>query len=181
MQLKRGERVDPNTLNFWNLLRTVKLKNVTYKYPATYLAAIISVSIYYFLFSKLSSDRLSKLLEYFSDTMASISATLLGIILAGLAIIVALAAGNILRLMLKGKILHKLLFPFWYVTVLWSISTALSIFIGISDLLLSNSHVELLLAIEVFIFTYSIYATVGLVGSSIKIMLILAQLVPEDK
>lgn len=174
---KRGERVDGN-LTFWSLLRTSKIRNITWKYPVFYLAAIVAYIAYRYL-HKMDDESYGAIFNYFSDTIASISATLMGIIIAGLALIVALAMGEVLNLLLREQTLQKLLFPFWYCTLLWSLSTITAIALNFIPLFV-NKNVEIyIITFEVFIFTYALFGTVGLIGSSIKIMIIIAQLNPK--
>lgn len=176
--IKRGERVDEN-ISFWSLLKTVKIRNLTWKYPVFYLA-IVSATLSYFLMTNMNEDDLLLTLTFASNTLTSISASLMGIIIAGLAIIVALSMGNILHLLLRNKILQKLLFPFWFMTLFWSLSTITSISLHFSRLVFTVPLQIYIFSLEAFFFTYALFGTVGLIGSTIKTMLIIAQLKPKD-
>ncbi|RVT67645.1 hypothetical protein [Niallia taxi] len=166
-------------ISFWKMLRVTKVGTLTWKYPIFYISICLAVISYYY-FSKMDAQSYADIFPYISDTIASISATLMGIILAGLAIIVGLAVGDILNLLLRGKTLQKLLFPFWLVTLLWAISTIIAISLNFVPLFVSKSVELYLLSFEVFIFTYSVFGTVGLIGSTIKIFVLIAQLVPKE-
>jgi len=176
--LKRGDRVDEN-ISFWSLLRNTKIGTLTWKYPIFYFSIIVAYGCYR-VFKVLSKDTYVSLFPYISDTIASISATLMGIILAGLAIIVGLAVGDILNLLLKGKILQKLLFPFWFVTLLWAVSTLTAISLYFIPYLVNKEIEIIFLSFQSFIFTYALLGTVSLIGSTIKIMVLIAELVPKD-
>jgi hypothetical protein len=175
--MTRGGRVESN-MTFWSLLKTTKVRNLTWKYPVFYIAIIFAYAAYYLL-KKMDNDSYKEIFPYVSDTIASISATLMGIIIAGLAIIVALAMGDVLNLLLKNKTLQKLLFPFWFVTLLWALSTLIAILLNFIPLLVSKNIEIYILTFEVFLFIYALFGTVGLIGGSIKIMIIIAQLVPK--
>lgn len=175
--LRRGERVDGN-IDFWSLIRVAKVRNITWKYPIFYIAFIVAFISNKYI-RKMDSSSYEGIFPYFSDTIASISATLMGIIIAGLALIVALAMGDVLNLLLKNQTLQKLLFPFWMCTLLWAVSTFISISLNFIHLFL-NKNIEIyIISFEIFIFTYTLFATVGLIGSSIRIMIIIAQLIPK--
>lgn len=174
----RGERVDEN-ISFLSLLRTTKVSNITWKYPVFYISVCIAVITYYYL-NKMKVEQYDQIFPYISDTIASISATLMGIILAGLAIIVGLAAGDLLNLLSRGKTLHKLLFPFWFTTLLWAVSTMIAISLNFLPIFLTKSIEIYIVSFEAFIFIYSLLGTVGLIGSSIKILLLISQLTPKE-
>jgi hypothetical protein len=175
--IKRGDKVGDN-IGFWSLLRTAKIKNITWKYPVFYIAAITAYLSYVFL-EKMDNGSYEEVIPYVSSVIAPISATLMGIIIAGLAVIVALSMGEILNLLLKNKTLQKLLFPFWYCALMWSISTFLAVFLKFVPLFVSKKIEIYMISLEFFVFTYALFATVGLIGSAIKIMIIIAQLLPK--
>jgi len=107
---RRDERVVEN-LSFWSLLKTVKIKNITWKYPIFYVALATAILSHIMIRNIRTSD-LTKIFDYVSNTITSVSATLMGIIIAGLAIIVALSMGEISALLLRQKILKSYCFHF---------------------------------------------------------------------
>ncbi|WP_043929797.1 hypothetical protein [Bacillus sp. EB01] len=177
----RGDKIDLDDLSFIGFLKIVKLRNITIKYPGTYIALLGSFLFYKYIINGKDFDS-EKVTAYLGDTVVSVSASLLGIIIAALAILIALAMGEVAHLLLKNKTLQKLLFPFWLVTVFWGLSTFLSISIFFFQPIFNGfKYFYFLYSVEVFIFIYALYATIGLIGSSIKIMILVARLIPKSK
>ncbi|MBA2943196.1 hypothetical protein HZF08_33540 [Paenibacillus sp. CGMCC 1.16610] len=136
-----------------------------------YISLVLSVVFLWFF--KNVAD-FSELIDYTSDTIASISATLMGIVIAGLAILISLTQGKLLTIFLQKNILQKFLFPFWVMTFLWGISSLICILI---KLLQWMSPVILLyvFTVEVFIFVYALFGTISLMGHAIRFGLYVAK------
>lgn len=177
--LTRGDRVTVETTSFFAMLRTVGIRNIVWKNIGFYIALLTSFATWYY-FKERDMDYFKSSSAYIGDTIASVSGTLLGIILAGLAIIVAIANGKILHLLLANKMLQKILTPFWLVSVCWGLSTFICILI---NFVVSMSSIKIVLALTVmesFIFMYSLCGTINLIGNTIRVMVIIADLIPED-
>ncbi|MDX5476221.1 MAG: hypothetical protein LPK00_11865 [Bacillaceae bacterium] len=167
----RDERVTYETTSFWFLLKTVSIKNLFINIR-TLLSILFSLSFYY-LFTGKDIDTTA---QYFGNTIATISASLLGIVIAGLAILIAVLQGRIFGVLLQKKLLQRFLFPFWFITFLWGISTIICLIIAIFYSMISSQVLLVVMSIEIFIFTYSLLGTVNLMGHSIRIGLFLADL-----
>jgi len=169
--MKRDERVSSKTTTFMGLLRITTFK--PFLATPVFFVAVILAAIFYFYFKDITD--FSHLVEYTSDTIASISATILGIVIAGLAILISLTQGKLLSLFLQKNILQKFLFPFWVFTGAWALSTLICIIIK----LFQYFEPELLLYIfttEVFVFVYALLGTVSLMGHAIRFGLYIAQI-----
>ncbi|MGM1050264.1 MAG: hypothetical protein ACQEXX_29660 [Bacillota bacterium] len=169
--MARNERVTSKTTSFYGLLKitTVKPFFIT---PAFFVAFLLA-GVFYYFFKDVTE--FSELIEYSSNTIASISATLLGIVIAGLAILISLSQGKLLSIFLQKNILQKFLFPFWVFTGAWALSTL----VCISLKLFEYFHYKVLLYImtfEVFVFVYALLGTVSLMGHAIRFGIYIAQL-----
>jgi hypothetical protein len=170
----RNDRVNKKTTSFFYLLGLTFTSLInTFSF---YFAAACSVLLY-FLF--INVREYSDLINYVSNTIASISATILGIVIAGLAILITLTQGKLLGLFLQKNILQKFLFPFWIVTGMWAISTLLCVVIKLVQYV-SFFYIHWLFAIETFVFIYSMFSTVSLMGHSIRMGIYVASLQEND-
>ncbi|QIC07640.1 hypothetical protein GOP56_19945 [Brevibacillus sp. 7WMA2] len=139
---------------------------------------IITLILFVLLFC--SSDNLSKDILNLANTLAGVllgaSAGIFGIVIAALTLTLTLFHQSLLPLMLKEKVLQMFLLPFWFAVVLWAISIVICIFIYVFiilqfDLLLLSSFF-----LEVFIFLFATFYTVGLTGLVIRLALQRAQI-----
>jgi hypothetical protein len=173
--MSRNERITHKTTGFFSLLKIAGLKNLFLNLST--LIALISTLLFWY-YNKNYNPDIQKLIDYYSDTVGSISATLLGIVIAGLAILIAVFQGKILGSLLKNRILQKFLFPFWFVTVMWGLSTFNCILLNTFSSINKNL-LTIVLYFEIFIFVYSLFATISLMGHSIRVGLFLADLEAE--
>lgn len=173
--VKRNERVTESTTSFWSLLNLVKVKTLIVNF--SFLISIFITVAFYLVMSR-KSDLLNTV-NYFSNTIASISATLMGIVIAGLAILIALVQGKVLGLLLQKSVLQKFLFPFWFLSGTWALSTLLST----SSLFFYDpigDYIVYYLSFNFFAFTYSLFGTISLMGHAIRLGLFLATLPTTD-
>ncbi|MCM3144690.1 hypothetical protein [Brevibacillus sp. MER 51] len=177
---RREERVSTNNTNFFSLFRVVGLRNFVWKNYGFYFALCVTI-IFGWVINHTDKLKINDIAEYFGDPIASISATLLGIIIAGFAIILAVANGKILNLLLEDSTLQKLLYPFWFISFFWALSTFLSIVIVFLSNLVSENIMKYVFCAEVFIFTYSLCGTVILIGNTVVLTLHLAELEPPEE
>ncbi|MFD0825807.1 hypothetical protein ACT8ZR_09025 [Neobacillus sp. M.A.Huq-85] len=106
------------------------------------------------------------------------SATIFSIVLAALAVTISLFHPTLLPALLKAKLLHKYLFPFWKVVAMWGLNLTFNLVIIIFttiDLNLYN-FIEYIFILNTFLFIYSTLYTVKLTGLVIQLTLQRAQL-----
>lgn len=137
-----------------------------------YVAIILAGVFYYFI---KDVTEFSGLIEYTSDTIASISASLLGIVIAGLAILISLTQGKLLSLFLQKNILQKFLFPFWVFAGAWALSTLICICLKLIEYL-DRDILLYVFTFEVFVFVYALLGTVSLMGHAIRFGIYIAQI-----
>jgi len=169
--VKRDERITLSSTSFLSLLRISKIKSFIINW--SFFFSVVAFILTYLKFK--NTTDFSKLAEYYSNIIASVSATLLGIVLAGLAILIALMQGKVLGLLLRKNVLQKFLFPFWIIAASWAISVLLSVSMYLFYEELSTIYVYVL-STESFVFTYSLLGSISLMGHSIKLGIMLAEL-----
>lgn len=170
--MSRKNRVTPDTVNFYHLLKSVKMTALIFNFSFLFSVLITVLFKYYGSYSKAT---IQSLIEYLSGIIGPASATLLGIVLTGLAILIALFRENISGLLVKHGLLQRFLFPFWFVSILWGVSTFIctgfKLFQG-----LPYKYLIYAIHFEIFIFIYALFSTVALLGHAIKVAIILADL-----
>lgn len=176
--LYRKDRVK-DTLSFWDLLKINGIIPITFGYYAFYFAIVTSV-VSYFLLEDMCNNDLTSIYNFVGTTFAPVSAALMGIIIAGLSIMVAFTNGKLLHLLLINQNLQRILFPFWLVAIVWGLSTLLSIVIYVLQFILPNDYTIILTCIEFGILVYAIFDTIKLVGDTIHAILLFGELIPED-
>ncbi len=167
-----------NDLSFQVLFKMFGWNGLILK-PKFFIALLIAAGTK-LLLCHLSTDNFIDVAKYISNTGASVSGTLLGIVIAGLAIITALSNGKLFNILLEKQVLHQLLFPFWLAAVFWGIT--LGGCMGLYPCITLLSHIVLswIEFVIVFMFIYSTMSTVGLVGNTVQIGLILTEYKPEN-
>jgi hypothetical protein len=168
--MTRRERVTSETTNFRSLIRIVTIKPFI-KTPIFGISFILTI-LFWFFFRNVRDFK--DLIDYTSDTIASISATLMGIVIAGLAILISLTQGKLLALFLHRNILQKFLFPFWIMTFTWGLSTLFCVLLKLIEWMEPAYHLWVL-TIEVFVFSYSLLGTISLMGHAIRFGLYVAR------
>ncbi|MCU5129368.1 MULTISPECIES: hypothetical protein [Bacillus cereus group] len=173
--LKREERTTYENTSFFSMLKSNGISSLTVTNFGFYLAVLIGI-ISYFTLVRMKNQTIIDIANYISNILPGVSASILGIIIAGLSIVVALTSGKIFHLLLKNKTLQNLLFPFWYAATLWGIL----LFVSMSfPILIKTITIKLLLYILTITFSFFVYTlcgTIALIGNTIRIMIILADL-----
>lgn len=141
-------------------------------------ALIITLTILYLLWENGGFiSKLIKIGEVLNEPLLGASAGIFGIVIAALTLTVALFHQSLLSIMLKTKLLHKYLFPFWKAVSLWGISILICFILIILEIVsLPDRYVFYLTIIEIFIFLYSTFYTVKLTGLVIQLALQRAQI-----
>lgn len=101
----------------------------------------------------------------------SISGGVFGIVIAALSVTVFLFHIDLMPSLLKAKLLHKYLFPFWKAVVLWSICILINLFLIIFNSLNMEFLNTWLMLIVLLVFLYAVFYTVKLTGLVIELAL----------
>lgn len=132
---------------------------------------ISSVPIFYsWKKGTFTSDFIS-LSKELSATLLGASAGVLGIVIAALTITLTLFHNSLLPKMLETKLIHKFLFPYWFVVVLWGVSIVLCIILNFFEVYGLVQSVAIVFGIELFWFLYATFYTVQLTGLVIRLAL----------
>ncbi|MBJ7956824.1 hypothetical protein JDS77_03665 [Bacillus cereus group sp. N28] len=173
--LKREERTTYDNTSFFSMLKTNGISSLTVTNFGFYLAILTGI-LFYFILVRMTDQEIPEIANYISNILPGVSASILGIIIAGLSIVVALTSGKIFHLLLKNRTLQNLLFPFWYAATLWGILLFVSMSFPILIKMITIKPLVYILAITFSFFIYTLCGTIALIGNTIRIMIILADL-----
>lgn len=154
------------------IIQVIGYKNIIFNFG--FIFSLLITFVYWMYYSNYNIDK-NLLYEYMGDTLLSTSGALLGIVIAGLAIIMAVLQERILHALYKLNLLKKFLYPFGFISILWGSSTLICFFIDLFSLTKSEFLIPLVF-FEIFLFTYALCSTVGLILDTLKIALVLAKL-----
>ena len=109
----------------------------------------------------------------FYNRISSMSASIFGIVIASLAVSMTVFNQKILEPLEKSKLLHKFLFPFWYLIVLWGCVIIFSTFAPYLYELDTIQPVLLpyFLLFEIWLFIYSMFFAIKITGLLIRLFL----------
>lgn len=160
-------------LSFTGMFKTFRKRNLVGK--SLFISLTLGVVIR-ILLERLDLVEIDNFSRYLGTTGSSIGGGVLGIVIAGLAIISALSNGGLSKVLLKNRLLHRLLFPFWLVSIIWCISILVFIALYFEIYFADEQFMRWLVTISCFVFTYALTSTVGLIGNTIQIGVISAKL-----
>jgi hypothetical protein len=172
---KNNGKLSYEDTTFIGLLKIVKLralKNWSFFWSIVLTGCIILYSEYYgdiTIDMAIMSDKLT-------TTLLGASAGILAIVIAGLAITIALFKPSFLPRMLEIKFLHRLLFLFWFSSVLWGVSIVLCLLLVVICTLKQTYLIPIFFSIELFTFFFATFHTISLTGSIIRFTLQNAQI-----
>lgn len=113
----------------------------------------------------------TQLSKALSSTLLGASAGVLGIVIAALTITLTLFHNSLLPKMLEIKLIHKFLFPYWFVVSLWGAGIVFCIFLNFLDTYGFKRGISIVFAFELFLFLYATFYTVQLTGLVIRLAL----------
>ncbi|MGG1618011.1 hypothetical protein ACIFQM_00410 [Paenibacillus sp. NRS-1782] len=159
---------------FRGLLKIVKLEPL--KNWSSFWAVVLTLlMIAYVLFEK-DFEKLSVVADKTATTLLSASAAIFGIVIASLTLTITLFHQKLLPVMLKHNLLHRYLFPFWFVVLLWSINIVMCLFIVFIQVFGSPFGIAAVFSLEIFLFLFATFYTVNLTGLVIQLALQRAQI-----
>lgn len=154
-------------VSFWRLLHLFRKRYLIINFP--FPIAVLIFILTHYLTSHISPKDLIQTVQYLGNIATTSSAALLAIVITGLAVLIALANGKLLNLLLQRETLHRLLFPFWLVSIFLGITLAVSLALSISAIFMDDIQNRWVISIISFCFAYSTSATIGLVGNTVQI------------
>ncbi|MGZ0084541.1 hypothetical protein ACWNXI_02895 [Caldibacillus thermoamylovorans] len=160
------------TTNLLKLVLKIGLKRFIH-FHGFYFGILSAVSLYYIL-ERITQKQLEEFYKYLGDTIVSVSSSLLGIVIAGLALLIAILKEDILKPLYDSKLLQKFLVPFWVVSWCWGLSTVIGFFINVGSYFCIG-YMKFIAPFNIFFFVYGTFATIDLLGNAIKITLIIAK------
>lgn len=95
--------------------------------------------------------------------LLNVSASLFGILFAAFAIILSLSDEKFMKFLRKLKVLDKILFPFWLISILYIVNIALDILIKF----FSPNIAKYLMVISVLLFFWAIFGTIYLISDTV--------------
>lgn len=158
--------------SFWKLVFKSGIKRFIY-FHGFYLGIVSAIALYYFL-GKINGKQTEDIYKYLGDTIVSVSSTLLGIVIAGLAILIAVLKEDILKSLYDSQLLHKFLTPFLVVSWCWGLSTIIGVVINLGSYFFIN-HMKFIAPFNIFLFVYGTFATIDLLGNAVRITMIIAK------
>ncbi|WP_413362291.1 hypothetical protein [Lysinibacillus sp. 3P01SB] len=172
MRRKTGDKYKETT--FLGMFRISGLKLV---FNLTLLNSLIVIIIIHSIFSEFNLNNFSiytpELAKDFYNRISSMSASIFGIVIASLAVSMTVFNQKILAPLEKTKLLHKFLFPFWYLIVLWGAVIIISTFAPyLYNIDTINSTVlNSILLFEFWLFIYSLFFAIKITGLLIRLFL----------
>jgi len=112
----------------------------------------------------------------------TISATMIAIAIAGLAIIASLSDPNFIKILKKVDIYNRILFFFYFSAVISGLSIIVNIFTYISPFFIHKSLIfTILLGLSTFLVLYSLFAVILLVGTTMRYGIYRGAFITEEK
>lgn len=160
---------------FWGLLRIAKFEPL--KNWSTFWAIIItSLLVAYFLFIQTDFGKINVLAEKLTSTLLGASAGIFGIVIAALTLTITLFHQKLLPTMVRMKLLHRYLFPFWFAVALWAVNIVICLVIMFLQVFGTIELVGVLFCLLILLFLFSTFYTVSLTGLVIQLALQRAQI-----
>lgn len=161
----------PSKATFLSLLRTYR-KSGARLWSGWELALAIAMGTGLFCILRNEPNSLISL-DKLAGLIFAASASVMGIAVAGFAISTAVLSGSFSNLLMQERILDKILFPFWFNSVLWMVSLFSSGVFFVFEEFTTNWVVTTVLAsLSVVVFSLSVSFTVSMVGVVLKLTLL---------
>ncbi|MEK4425216.1 hypothetical protein [Solibacillus sp. FSL K6-1523] len=107
------------------------------------------------------------------NRISGMSASIFGIVIAALAVSMTIFNQKVLEPLEKTRLLHKFLFPFWYLVVLWGcviiISTVAPYLYELGNI--QPIYLTYLFLFELWLFIYAMFFAIKLTGLLIRLFL----------
>lgn len=106
--------------------------------------------------------------------ISSIASSVFGIVIAALAVSMSIFNQKIVDILEKTKLLHKFLFPFWFLVSCWGVLILISTLITLIHTEVIKSAPNIFYAITAFsvwLFIYSTFLTINITGLLIRLFI----------
>lgn len=134
------------------------------------------ILIHFFItgFNINSFDNYQNIFNELYTKILSISSTVFGIIIAALAVSMSIFNQKIISALESNKLLHKFLFPFWFLIVCWGILIFISAFIPMVAKQIISEYptvVNCISGFSIWLFTYSLFFSINITGLLIRLFI----------
>ena len=106
--------------------------------------------------------------------ISSVSSSIFGIVIAALAVSMSIFNEKIVDVLEKRKLLHKFLFPFWFLVSCWGILILISTFIDVihKDVIESIPSIfNIITSFSIWLFIYSLFLSINITGLLIRLFI----------
>lgn len=160
-----------NELSFFSMFRKFGIRKIFVSFDLWLALALAFLLAYFFL----RPENAMLLLTLSSRIFLTISTALVTVSLAGLAIVTSLSDplfaswAKAVKRPRNSNVYDNVLFAFWFVSFLGSISLSFSVFGYFCTVLVANTTIiEVITVLIVFSALYTVFATIGLLWSIFK-------------
>lgn len=137
------------------------------------LYSIIISFFTWWLLLKENVNKMHVLINELSPLLLSTAGTIFGIVIAALAVTISVFYKPALPVMIKTKLLHVYMFPFWKAVTLWGLLIIINLFliIGVKLEITQVPFIrsDIVVSLVLFIFLYSVFYTIRLSGEVIRL------------
>lgn len=151
-------------VTFWKLLKKFGVGRILF--GTDLICSVIFTTLFYIGWIFYDFIRMNK--DIFMVTIG-VSAGMFGLLFGAFSIMIALSDEKFILFLKKAKIFDNLLFPFWYVSVLYLISIFLDLIVILTyDIGRKYKSHEWLVVIAIFFSFYSLLSTFHRIAATIK-------------
>lgn len=172
----RKNKLDYSQTTFFGLLKIAGIKE--FLNFSMLLSIIIAYITWRYILIE-NEENIFELIKNMSPILLGSAATIFGISLAALSVTISVFYKPILPKMLETKLLHKYLFPFWKTIALWGIVIFIQFYLMIvtflNSYIITTLKLDIILAINIFLFLYAVFYTIRLTGEVIRLTLLSSQ------
>lgn len=147
-----------NILNEYGIKRVIFAKDFIF---SLILAIIINSLV-------IHSNLEETILKEVIPRLISISGALIGLTLAGFAITVSFADIEFVKILQKAGVYKRILFMFWYTTLLTAISLISNLLTAIIGMVGNTTFSKVAMSISIFIFLYAVFAVMNVFGTVMR-------------
>jgi len=172
-----GDDFSYEKTKFFNILREYGIRRIISSKDFI-IALILSIVSNYLI---LSFNFEKVIISDIIPLLISISGALIGLTLAGFAIVVSFADVEFIKILQKAGIYKRILFLFWYTTLLTAISLISNIFTFIMGKIGNDIASKVGMYISVFLFLYAILAVMNIFGTVMRYGLYRGEFITREK
>lgn len=125
-------------------------------------------------FNFFSFENYDKIASNFYSNISGISSSIFGIVIAALAVTLSIFNQKVVSVLEETKLLHKFLFPFWFLVSCWGVLIFISTFVKVvpTEVLISYPCIfNIILGFTIWLFIYSVFMTINITGLLIRLFI----------